>query len=205
MSAQRTNSIFVIFAVIVAAAIVVFAIVNRTNPTPTVEGEGGSLPAETLTGATDQIEPVAESVTHIDQTTDTTHAPATPDLDEVDGGGEAVPDTGADGASNTPPTTLIAAASRGDIKAVTAMVAAGHDLDATDEGGRTALMAAAGGGHVDAVFVLLNAGADPALRDAARRAARDYALSRYDKDGQTIARILGDAVGPLPVLDAGEK
>lgn len=210
MSAQRTNSILVFVAVLVAAAIVVYAILNRTPSPTTPEGQDQPLPAETQSTAEGPNESADAGITHIDQTTDTTHAPA--ETADAETAADAPP-TAAEGEMSAdenavptaPPATLIEAASRGDVEALAAMIAAEHDLDATDAGGRTALMAAAGSGHIDAVFVLLNAGADPALRDDARRAARDYALVRYDEAGQTIARILGDAVGPPPVLDAGEK
>ena len=207
MSAQRTNAIFVFVATLAAACIVVYAIINRAPPASPVEGQDQPPPIETQPAAEEPSELADAGVTHIDQTTDTTHAPAEtagetlppPPGVEVD---ELAEETKP---ASTPPATLIEAASRGDVEALTAMIAVEHDLNATDDGGRTALMAAAGSGHIDAVFVLLNAGADPALRDDARRAARDYALARYDEAGQTIARILGDAVGPPPVQDAGEK
>ncbi len=85
------------------------------------------------------------------------------------------------------------------------MLGAGADPNGADNNGRTALMAAAGAGHLDAVFALLDAGADLTTRDKARRAARDYALARYDEAGQSIARVLGEAAGPPPVQDPGDK
>lgn len=197
MSTQRTNSALVFAVVLVAVVVVVFAIVKRKASTPTVEGRDEAPLAAALPAVEGQPENPGDGVTHIDQTTDTTHAPV-----GVDGaGGEPA----ADVPGAAPPTTLIEAAHVGRVEAINALIAAGADLDATDDGGRTALMAAAGAGNLDAVFALLNAGANPALRDDARRGARDYALARYDEAGRTIARVLGDAVGPPPVQDPGEK
>lgn len=204
MAAQRSNSVLVFVAVLVAAVVIVYAVVSRKPSTPAEQGleQAPAQPngeraepaaAGPGTGPTD------DGVTHIDQTTDTTNAPT---RDESEAG--APPEWQAIGGAS-PPATLIEAAHVGDMDALTAMIGAGVDLDAIDEGGRTALMAAAGAGKVEAVFALLNAGADLSRRDNARRGARDYALARYDEAGQTIARILGEAAGPPPVQDPGEK
>ncbi len=56
---------------------------------------------------------------------------------------------------------LIDAASRGDLEAVRAQIAAGTRLENRDERGWTPLMFAAALGHVTVVRVLLEAGADP--------------------------------------------
>lgn len=209
MSNQKTNSVLVFVAVLVAAIIVIYAITSR-KPVTTPPTDG-LIPA----GATDDIADAEdtelgtdpdEGVTLIDQTTDTTRGevPGGPDASAAEEG-PTDDDTGGEDPAVTAPTTLIEAATAGDITVLQAMIDSGMDLDTTDDGGRTPLMLAAGGGHLDAVFALLNAGADPALRDNARRAALDYALARVDQAGQTIARILEDAVGPVPVQDAGDK
>ncbi len=55
---------------------------------------------------------------------------------------------------------LIAAAERGDARAVAQLVAAGAAVDGRDPSGRTALLAATQGNHADAARVLIGAGAD---------------------------------------------
>lgn len=199
MAAQRSNSVLVFVAVLVAAVVIVYAVVSRKPSTPAEQPSGQPSEQAPPTGVGPGVEPPDTGVTHIDQTTDTTNAP----IGDEPEAGASPEDQGA--ADAPPPATLIEAAHLGDMDALVAMIAAGVDLDATDEGGRTALMAAAGAGQVEAVFALLNAGADLSRRDNARRGARDYALARYDEAGQTIARILGEAAGPPPVQDPGEK
>ncbi|MFG0260699.1 MAG: ankyrin repeat domain-containing protein [Phycisphaerales bacterium JB041] len=211
MSNQKTNSVLVFVAVLVAAIIVIYAIMSSKPKTqPPIDG---TVPAA-ADGDTTDADNVAEQagtggdVTRIDQTTDTTHG-------EVPAGGESDEGSGEPSVDETPaadptpaaevPSTLIEAAQAGDLPVLSAMIDSGMNVNATDEGGRTPLMHAAAGGHLDAVFALLNAGANAGLRDNARRAARDYALARADEPGQTIARILEDAVGPPPVRDASEK
>lgn len=207
MSNQKTNSVLVFVAVLVAAIIVIYAIMsNKPKTQPPVDG---TVPAEAAgdpaggEGSDTGAQP-DDDVTRIDQTTDTTHG-------EVPAGGEAddqtgeVPAAAPDEEAPAAPSTLIEAAQAGDLPVLSAMIDSGMNVNATDDGGRTPLMHAAAGGHLDSVFALLNAGANAALRDNARRAARDYALARADEPGQTIARILEDAVGPPPVRDAGEK
>lgn len=205
MSSQKANSVLVFVAVLVAAIIVIYAIVSR-KPATVTGPEDGATPTsatnedEGTARLNDSASPEDDGVTEIDQTTDTTTG-------EVPGGNgtDTGTDDDAEGQMPEPPATLLEAAQRGDTGALAAMVDAGADLNGTDDGGRTPLMHAAAGGHLEAVFTLLNGGADPALRDNARRAARDYALARADEPGQTIARILEDAVGPPPVIDAAEK
>ena len=51
------------------------------------------------------------------------------------------------------------------------LLAAGADVNATDQGGTTALMAASALGHGDLVDLLLVAGADVNLKDAAGKSA----------------------------------
>lgn len=64
----------------------------------------------------------------------------------------------------TPP--LVAAAARGDLPAVSKLLAEGAPVNATDERGRTALMAATHADRPDIVQALLQAGADVNIRDA---------------------------------------
>ncbi|MCC7389223.1 MAG: ankyrin repeat domain-containing protein [Phycisphaerales bacterium] len=196
--AQRSNSVLVAAAILVAAAVIGYAVFSRKPP---AQPTGPAEPPPT--GDTSRPAPATpdpdDAVTVIDQTTDTTHAPAT------DATQDPGPTTEPNAPPATPPATLVEAADRGDLAALSAMLGAGADPNGTDDNGRTALMAAAGAGHVEAVFALLNAGADLNTRDKARRAARDYALARYDEAGQTIARVLGEAAGPPPVQDPGDK
>ena len=209
MSNQKTNSVLVFVAVLVAAIIVIYAIMSSKPTTqPPVDGnvpaDASGDPADD--GDADNTAQPAEDVTRIDQTTDTTHG----EVPAAGGAGEQAGDESAAALDNatpaaTVPSTLIEAAQAGDLPVLSAMIDSGMNVNATDDGGRTPLMHAAAGGHLDAVFALLNAGANAGLRDNARRAARDYALARADAPGQTIARILEDAVGPPPVRDAGEK
>jgi hypothetical protein len=190
--AQKTNSAIVFVAVLIAAVIIVFAIFNRSGGPKTPEGSDATPPEPTPRLAEEDADD--EGVTLIDQTTDTTNAPAAPDNTAIglDQGEVVVPN-------------FIDAAERGDVVALNAMIQGGADLNQTDEAGRTALMVAAGGGHIDAVFTLLNAGADPELRDSTRRSARDYALARYDEPGMTVARVIEGALGPAPVSDPTDK
>jgi ankyrin repeat protein len=60
---------------------------------------------------------------------------------------------------------LISAAERGDLSTIQRLIAAGAELDAQDERGRTAAVAATYAGHVEAVRALAAAGADLNLRD----------------------------------------
>jgi ankyrin repeat protein len=63
---------------------------------------------------------------------------------------------------------LHAAAQRGDLAAVRALLAAGADPDAADATGRTAVTAAAFGGHAAVVRALVDAGADVDRQDDTR-------------------------------------
>lgn len=194
MSAQKTNSVIVFLAVLVAAAIVVYAMVGRRPSKPQGPETGETPPVLTppVVDPTPPAEPNVEpEVAHIDQTTDTTNLPEQPAAGQ--------------GAEPAPTPNLLDAAERGDLDAMRAMFAQGAEVNQVDAAGRTALMAAAGAGQVDAVFLLLNSGANPAPRDHARKSARDYALSRYDESGKTIARILEDALGPAPVSEPTDK
>mmetsp|Transcript_29276 Transcript_29276/g.75156 ORF Transcript_29276/g.75156 Transcript_29276/m.75156 type:complete len:127 (-) Transcript_29276:1385-1765(-) len=80
--------------------------------------------------------------------------------------------------------TLVAAARRGDVEAVTAAVAAGADVNETDDFGQTALMCMAQQAELGACRALLAAGADPfAISSAPGRkgmTAMDYAFMEQD-------------------------
>lgn len=197
--AQRSNPALVFVAILVAAVIIIFAIVNR-NPAPGGEGPSpadeppAALPEVPAVDPDDAAGPAADTVTTIDQTTDTTAPPDLPPPAETESG---------EGEGTEP--TLFSAAAAGDAEAITARAAEGEALDARDPEGRTALMIAAREGQIAAVFALLNAGADASLRDPERRAARDYALARFDDSGRTIARLLEDAIGPAPVTNPVNK
>jgi len=60
---------------------------------------------------------------------------------------------------------LIQAAEAGDTPAVLSLLAAGANINATDERGRTAVMAATHGNRVETVRALIDAGADINIRD----------------------------------------
>jgi ankyrin repeat protein len=62
-------------------------------------------------------------------------------------------------------TALMRAALIGHTGAITALLACGLDVNATDQYGRTALMEAVYGGHTDAVEELLKLGADVNAKD----------------------------------------
>jgi ankyrin repeat protein len=64
-----------------------------------------------------------------------------------------------------PDLQLHEAATAGDVDAIRRLVAAGADLDARDDGGRTPVMAATLAHQTEAVRVLLEAGADVDIRD----------------------------------------
>lgn len=192
MSSQRTNSIVAIVGVLAALIIIIWAVVGRgPSATPPVE----VVPEDELP---DTAPLPDDAPTVIDQTTDTTTG-AVPGESEAE---IQLPELPAE--TDLPPADIIEAAQRGEDEMVLAMIDAGADVNAADDGGRTPLMLAAAGGHVDTVFALLNSGADPAARDNARRSARDYALARNDEAGQTVAHILAGAVG-TPVQDPAEK
>ncbi|QKK09586.1 MAG: ankyrin repeat domain-containing protein [Planctomycetota bacterium] len=177
MSNQKTNSVLVFVAVLVAAIIVIYAIMsNKPKTQPPVDG---TVPAEAAgdpaggEGSDTGAQP-DDDVTRIDQTTDTTHGevPAGGEADdqtgEVPAGGEAddqtgeVPAAAPDEEAPAAPSTLIEAAQAGDLPVLSAMIDSGMNVNATDDGGRTPLMHAAAGGHLDSVFALLNAGANAA-------------------------------------------
>ena len=195
--AQRSNSVLVAVAILVAAGVIGYAVFSRKPPAqPAGPAEPPPTAGDTSRPAPDTPDP-DDAVTVIDQTTDTTHPPA------PDAGGTQ--DTDPAPGPISPPATLVGAPARGALAARAGLLGAGAAPTRAATNGRPALMAAAGAGHLDAVFALLDAGADLTTRDNARRAARDYALARYDEAGQSIARVLGEAAGPPPVQDPGDK
>lgn len=90
--------------------------------------------------------------------------------------------------SQVPPSTseqaqysgLLAAASRGNLEEVKALLANGADVHTTDTYGRTPLHVAAYAGHHEVMRVLVNAGADPNV------------LENDDYDIVTIAAVAND-------------
>jgi len=73
---------------------------------------------------------------------------------------------------------LHAAAERGDVRALRQLLAAGADLEARDERGRTALLAATHANAVAAARLLIEAGADVNARDAINDTPYLYAGAR---------------------------
>lgn len=73
-----------------------------------------------------------------------------------------------------------------------ALVAAGADVNARQQGGVTPLQEAAANGAVDLVGLLLERGADPAARDENGRTAADWARER----GQTAVLEILEGPGP---------
>jgi len=223
MSTQKSNTVVAAAAIFIAVLIIVFAIVKGTSKPSASPGEKNTSESQqthtqTPTAASnDQKEPEAtpnQDVARIDQSTSlTTPSAATSDKDDSASsragvGSPATPDSAAPDkptGKGAKAPTLLEAASTGNIAQLQKLIESGADIDAHDQAGRTALMAAAGDGQLKAVFALLNAGANPALRDNSRRAARDYALARYDQVGKKIARILEDATGPAPISGPNDK
>jgi len=220
MSTQKSNTIVAFAAILIALVIIGYAMTAGKKATPAASDESALQPHDTTkpgstipaagTAATqkNRIASLTDTVAKIDQHTDLTKPQNAPALVPADI--PPVPDEAAstktdDAAADTTTPSLLDAASQGDIAALESLIASGVDLNAADSAGKTALMAAAGEGHLDAVFVLLNAGADPSLRDNQRRAARDYALARYDTAGKKIARVLDGATGPGPISGPNDK
>jgi ankyrin repeat protein len=73
---------------------------------------------------------------------------------------------------------LVAAAERGDLRTVQALLAAGLPPDARDRAGKTALMQAAENGHLTLVHVLMTSGADVNARDHEERTVLMRALGK---------------------------
>jgi ankyrin repeat protein len=107
-------------------------------------------------------------------------------------------------------TPLMRAAARGDVAAVTAVVAAGADVNATHAETRlAALMFAAYFGHEAVVRLLLEKGAQPNLKDATGASAADWA-STGSRDGTATLLLTAGAqlnpflnvgVLPFPLMD----
>ncbi|OYX34305.1 MAG: hypothetical protein B7Y99_05885 [Caulobacterales bacterium 32-69-10] len=85
---------------------------------------------------------------------------------------------------------LRAAAAGGRTAELSALLAQGAPVDASEEDGQTALMAAVQANQPAAVALLLRRGADPDLKDRAGRSARDMAAAAGDPE---LNRALGVA------------
>ncbi len=79
------------------------------------------------------------------------------------------------------PDELLAAAAKGDVRRIEALLRQGADVESVDKNGRTPLMLAAQRGHIDAVKALLAAGAKPAARD--RGGLNAYAIALLEPAG----------------------
>ncbi len=73
---------------------------------------------------------------------------------------------------------LHSAVAAGDVEIARALVDAGADVDARQQGGVTPLMGAAAGGSVELVRLLLDAGAEPSMEDDAGGTAASWAADR---------------------------
>lgn len=96
-----------------------------------------------------------------------------------------------DWADNEGATALAVAAAAADSDDVlNELLAAGANPNLADADGLTPLMRAADRGDAERVRSLLEAKADPLAKDRLGRTARDWALSRDDDIGRTIASLL---------------
>ena len=86
---------------------------------------------------------------------------------------------------------LLKAATRGDVGAIRALIAAGINVDVRDQRGYTALWNAILRGHNDAAMFLLDTGADPRRR------------YRYDMTALNLAAKFGDAALIQRLIGAG--
>jgi ankyrin repeat protein len=108
-------------------------------------------------------------------------------------------------------TSLMLAASRGDLGGVEASLAEGADVDARDAFGNTALIYAAGAGAAEVAATLVMAGADVNARNRVGRSAFETAASRgHAATTQTLrqARLCcaardGDLAALSQALDEG--
>src|SRR5512137_811124 len=92
-------------------------------------------------------------------------------------------------AEGPPSARLVAAAGRGDVGEVAALLRAGADADAADRSGWTGLHLAADTGDLALARLLLEAGAHPDLRSRARGTPLDVA----ERSGRLdVARLLRD-------------
>lgn len=78
-------------------------------------------------------------------------------------------------AAGAPDQPLLAAADRGDTAMIKSLLAAGADMAARDEHGRTPLLLATRGNHVEAAALLIAAGADVNAKDDQQDSAYLYA------------------------------
>lgn len=88
-------------------------------------------------------------------------------------------------------TPLIQAARRGGVEAARLLLAAGAEIDARNDAGRTALIEAVRARHYLVAELLLDHGADASFRDGAGKTALDY--DGYDSP--IYARLGGRAIG----------
>lgn len=89
------------------------------------------------------------------------------------------------------PEALRRAAAAGDVKALTAQLASGTDIDARDAQGRTALLLATLNGRTSAVAVLLAQGADPSAADARGATPLQAAIAADDREIVSMLRRYG--------------
>lgn len=88
---------------------------------------------------------------------------------------------------------LVMAAGNGVESVIRHLLAAGAQVDAATEDGRTALMAAAASGNIDVVQLLLDAGADPNAEDNDGRTPYRWALDGNNQDIADLLRGLTNA------------
>lgn len=96
---------------------------------------------------------------------------------------------------------LITASGRGDVEAVTRLLAADASVSARDDTGRTALVAAAYGNHLAVARRLLAAGADPNVKDQSVQSAYLIATSEVGDDPRLL-RLLLDHGADVRSLDS---
>ena len=94
------------------------------------------------------------------------------------------------------------AASSGDVDKVKELIAAGYDIDATDQLGKTALFIAAEEGSAEMVNILLNALADFSIADKSARTAIAVAKDYGQVD---VEKILQEAGGYIQTVTLTEK
>jgi len=95
-----------------------------------------------------------------------------------------------------PPEDWLAAAKKGDTGRVEALLKAGAEIEAQDQGGRTALMLAAQYGRADTVRLLLAAGAHAEVRD--KRGWNAYMLALLSPSGGIIHTVHDNVLKLLP-------
>ncbi|MGI8732299.1 MAG: TonB family protein [Pyrinomonadaceae bacterium] len=99
----------------------------------------------------------------------------------------------------SPSPLLTRAASDGDVQAVNSQLAAGADVNATNQGGQTALMLAALMGNLELVACLLEAGANPQLQDRLGLTALEWSTRRgFSEVSQLLTKVSPPLHGPKP-------